>query len=130
MGPSRWGASFRGGIDGRGAVRSADDADGAGFREIEAQEYAPEQRSEDAELRRRAQEQCLGVRQQGTKVRQRADAHEDQGRKHAGLYPEVEITDEAAFLENAGKGQVREQHAESDGHQEQGFETLLDGQVQ
>ena len=124
------GRQFRCRVDGRGAVRPADDADGAGFGEIEAQEDTPEQRGENAELRRSTEEQCLGICEQRAEVRQRPDAHEDQGRKHARLHPEIEIVDETAFIENAGFREVREQHAEPDGHQEQGFEALMDGQIE
>ena len=43
------------------AVRRADDADGGGVREVEAEQDGSDHGEEDAELRRRAEEQHLGI---------------------------------------------------------------------
>ena len=64
--------------NGREAVCAADDADGAGFRAGEAHETAAHEGDEDAQLCGRAQQQGLGVGDEGTEVRHSAHAHEDQ----------------------------------------------------
>ena len=76
----------------RRAVRAADDADGARFRSGEAEHGIREdERHEDAQLRRRAQQQRLGVGDQRPEVRARANAHEDKARIDAQLHAEVQV---------------------------------------
>ena len=51
---------------------------------------APEEGDEDADLRGGAEQQALGVRQQGREVGHRADAQEDERREDAGADAEVD----------------------------------------
>ena len=78
MGPKRAGASRTVTKMAVGAVCAADDADGAGFRAGEAHETAAHEGDEDAQLGGCAQQQGLGVGDEGTEVRHSAHAHEDQ----------------------------------------------------
>ena len=84
----------------------------------------------------RAQQQGLGVGDQGTEVGHGAHAQEDQGREDADLVQQEEIAEQArrfravSFAEDGAAEKVRQQHAEGDGHQQQGLEFLYQGQVQ
>ena len=105
MGPNRAGAS-KTVTKMAGAVRAADDADGAGFRAGEAHETAAHEGDEDAQLGGRAQQQGLGVGDEGTEVRHSAHAHEDQAGIDAQLHTQVENVHQSR-----GDGDVREGHA-------------------
>ena len=73
--------------DGGGAVRAADDADSAGFSGGEAEEeVGPEEGHENTELRGGAQQQRLGVGDEGAEVGARAHADEDQAGINAELH--------------------------------------------
>ena len=79
-----------------GTVRAADDADGAGFTGIKAKQLRADEGDEDTQLRGRAHQKCGGVGDQGSEVRHRADAHEDQRRVDAQLYALVQVVQQAA----------------------------------
>ena len=93
MGPSR-----------AGAVGAADDADGAGLRAGEAQQAAAHIGQEDAQLSRSAQQQALGIGDQGSEVGHGAHAHEDQARIDAKLYAQVQNVDQARAHGDVGEG--------------------------
>ena len=128
------------------AVCAADDADGAGFRAGEAHETAAHEGDEDAQLGSRAQQQGLGVGDEGTEVRHSAHAHEDQAGIDAELHAQIEVIEESRLgdenipvdvppgkkfrMVEVRSGKVRQQHAERDGQQQQRFELMFDGQVQ
>lgn len=83
--------SQTGGDEDRGrAVSAADDTDGGGLLVSEAHELGTDIGHEDTELSGSAEQQGLGVRDQGTEVGHRADAHEDQAGVDAELNAEVQ----------------------------------------
>ena len=94
------GSQFRrklgGQVDGRGAVGTADDADGSGLGTCETQKHRTEEGDKHAQLRGGAEKQTLGVGEQRTEVRHGTDAHEDQRGINAGLHTDVEEVKKAA----------------------------------
>ena len=104
MGPKRAGASRT--VTKMAVGPAADDADGAGFRAGEAHETAAHEGDEDAQLCGRAQQQGLGVGNEGTEVRHSTHAHEDQAGIDAQLHTQVENVHQSR-----GDGDVREGHA-------------------
>ena len=84
-----------GGIDRGGAVRAADDADSARFGGREAQQAGENKHDKDAQLRRRAQQQRLGVGEQGAEIGARAYAQEDQTGINAQLDAQIQIIQQA-----------------------------------
>ena len=134
--------------DGRGAVRAADDADGSRFVGEKAQDQGHAVGQVDAQLSGRAQDQGLGVGDEGTEVRHGADAHEDQAGVDAQLDAEIEVVEKTTVFGICQNGpvdvaalvdlrvvefrarQVGEQHAEGDGEQQQRLELLHDRQIQ
>ncbi len=176
-GPQELGGQLAGDEDGGGTVRAADDADGGGLGLAEeAGEAAADKGHEDAQLGGRAQEQGLGVGDEGAEIGARAYAHEDEAGVDAQLHAQVEHVDEAhgdglTHLDSAqhrvgdpqgaqlieellGNGrsaelgpvgvsageedlvvhararQVRDEHTEGDGQQQQGLELLDDREVE
>ena len=95
MGPRRWGGQVAGGVDGRGAVCAADDADGRGLRAGKAQQGGANVGDENAQLGSGAQQQALGVGNQGTEVGHGAHAHEDKAGVHAQLHAQVQHVQQA-----------------------------------
>ena len=88
--------SQTGGDEDRGrAVGAADDTDGGGLLVSEAHELGTDIGHEDTELSGSAEQQGLGVRDQGTEVGHRADAHEDQAGVDAELNAEVQNVEQA-----------------------------------
>ena len=86
------------GEEGGGAVGAADDADGAGLLRGEAQQNGQEEGAEDAQLGRAAQQNALGVGQQGAEVGHGAHAQEDEGRVDAQLHAQTKVVDHAAVV--------------------------------
>ena len=74
-----------GNVDGGGAVRAADDADGGSFLVGEAKHLSTQESEEDADLRGSAEQQAGGAGNERLKVRHGADAKEDQRRINAQL---------------------------------------------
>lgn len=147
-GTQQMGRQTGGGEDGGGAVGTADDADGSGFRPGEAQDLGADEGEEDTQLGRSAQQKAGGTGDQRGEVGHGADAQEDQRRVNAQLDAQVDVVHHAAGVaqhfpvdvvglieenldvEDAVQGQVGHEHAEADGQQQQRFELLDDGQVQ
>ncbi len=77
--------------DGCRSVCTADDGDGCRRHIVEAHEDGPEICRENAELRRRAQKEALGVGNQGTEIRHSTHTHENQGRQDGPLVQYIEI---------------------------------------
>ncbi len=132
---------FRSGQDGGRAVGAADDADGGGFSGLKAQHQSHQEGGKDAQLSGGAQQQGGGVGQQGAKVRHRADSHKDNRRVDGVLNALIEHPHETystavrggvihRLVEQAGDGQVGQQHTEGDGNQQQGLEALANAHVQ
>ena len=90
MAPSRCRRQLGRQEDGRRAVGAADNADGSRLRAGEAQDDRPEERQIDAQLCRRAQQQALGIGQQGAEVCHGAHTQEDQRRIQTGLDADVQ----------------------------------------
>ena len=67
--------------DGGGAVGRADDADRGGVFELKAEQAGQRDGDEDAQLRRRAENQQVGALQQRAEVDHRADADEQKERE-------------------------------------------------
>ena len=147
------GRQLRSQENGSGAVGAADDANGGSLCAGEAHADSAEERGENAHLGGSAQQQGLGVGQQGAKVGHGANAHEDQAGVQRSLDTDVEDVQQTALAHNgavgmvggmtfghevgpqllivqAGTGQVGQQAAESDAAQQQRLEFFHDGQVQ
>ena len=152
-GAQQMGSQLRGEEDGGGAVGAADDTDGSALGAGEAQENRAEESGEHAQLSGSAQQQALGVGQQGAKVSHGAYAHENQAGVQACLDADVEDIQQAAFphdgaiavisgvalfhegvpqllMVQACTGQVGQQTPEGDAHQEQRLKLLHNAQVQ
>jgi hypothetical protein len=159
-GAEKLGGKLGGQIDGRGAVRAADDADGSGLGAGEAQEVRAEEGEEHTELGSCAEDQGGGTGDQGTEVGHGADAHEDQRGVETQLDADVEDVEEAALLEDGfiavvgsvvrieesipeirmiegvRLGQAHEvahvdqQAAKGDAHQQQGLKLLDDAEIE
>ena len=134
-----------------GAVRRADDADGAGQLEHQVlvprrlgQEHGNEhqgqqERGKNAELRRRAKEDHAGVLEQRREVDHRAHGNEDQdGEQLIGDARVEQHGQEAVFPQGGRIGQnavfqhrrqVGQNAAKADGQQQGRFVFLLDGQI-
>src|SRR5699024_9776614 len=128
------GAQGLGHQDGGGAVRGADDADGGGVLQVEAQQNRDDDGQEDTSLSGGAAQEQLGVGQQGSKVDHGADAGEQQdGHGLTGLDADFKqplndtggLTQRLTVLiDNTGQGQVDQNGAEAHGHQQRGLEPL------
>ena len=141
--------------DGGGAVCTADDGDCSGLLLGEVHNTGSGQQTsahistKDTELSGSAQQQALGVGDQGGEVGHGADAQEDQRGVNAQLDTHVKhigqtaviqdldphrvlktITNEVLHVDNAAAGQVGKDHAKCHGQQDQGLKFLYDGQVQ
>jgi hypothetical protein len=79
--------------DGGRSIRGADDADGCGFLEIETEHGGQAHGEEDAELRRRPEEEHLGVLEQGREVDHRPDGDEDEQGKRSVRMPKSNRVD-------------------------------------
>ncbi len=117
-------------VDARRAVGPSDDGDAGRLFHREAHHHGAEEGDEDAQLGRRPQEEGDGVGQQGREVRQGSDSHEDDDGVDFVLGPEEDVVEKAPFVHDARQGQVDEDAAEGDGHQQEGLEALADGQVE
>ena len=95
------GRHLHGQVDARRAVGPADDGDARRFLDGEADHHGPEEGDEDAQLRRRAEEEGDRVRQEGREVRQGSDAHEDDDGVDFMLRPEEDVVQEAPFVHDA-----------------------------
>ena len=83
-------------VDGCGAVRTADDADGCCLGAGKAEQHRAEERDEDAELGRGTEQQTLGIREQRPEVGHGTYAHEDQRGIDAGLNADIKEVQQAA----------------------------------
>ena len=114
-----------------GPVAGADDADGHGVELAEPQGQGQQNGQEDAELAGRPQHDDPGVGEQRPEVGHGADADEDQHREDLGADAEVvEEPQRPALGHELGLGDVDEDGAEADGHEQQGLEPLPDSQVE
>ena len=139
-------------IQGGGAVRRADDADGRSQPQDQAvvarrlgqhdgdQHQRNQERGEDAELGRRAEEDHAGILQQRREIDHGAYGDKDQHREQLVLDSGVEQhRQEALGTQHAGRGaardlidhrrQIGQNRAEADRQQQGGFIVLLDGQI-
>ncbi len=136
-----------GGVDGCGAVGAADYADRRGLRAGKAQQVCADVGHENAQLGGCAQKQGLGVGDKGGKVCARAHAYEDKAGINAQLYAQVQVVQKAAVtgaelspvdmavgkelgVVHPRAGQVRQQHTEGDGQEQQRLELFHYSQVQ
>ena len=125
-------AQLGGHEDGGGAVRRADDGDGGGVLQLEAQQRGQGQGEENAELGRRAEDHQLGIGEQGLEVDHGADADEQHQREQLGaLNADAEqrlqhMLDAGAFHRHR---QVDQDGAEAHGQQQRRLHLLGDGQV-
>ncbi len=90
-----------------------------------------QQGSEDAELGRSAEKERFRVRQKRAEVSERPDAHEDDQGKSARLdtHKVSKVQQPVAFCD-ARSGDVRQDPAEPDGHEQEGLELPRNGQIQ
>ena len=101
---------------------------------VEAQPDRAEVCTENTELSGSAQKETHRVRDQGTEVRHRADAHEDQGRQDRPLIESEEIVEKSA---RGTVGRLRhdigididEQHTERDRNEQKGLKSLRDCKI-
>ena len=122
--------------DGSRAVRSADDGDGSCRSVIEAQSDRAKISGEDTKLRCCSQQEALRVRNQGTKVRHRADAHEYQRRQNRPFIQHIEVIEQAARTvcrllraKHDIRINIYQQHTEGDRKQKQGFKAPGNRQI-
>ena len=120
-------------VDGCRAVRTADDGDRAGFLGIKAQGDGGCESPEDTDLSGGSQKHQFGVGDQVGEVGHRADAQEDQRRVNAQFDTLVQVVHHRAFFLRVHadvfrSGNVAQDHTETDGNQQQGFESPEDGQ--
>ena len=94
------------GINRRGAIGATDDADAPRLLQRKTQGQGAEDGSEDTELRRRAEEKCFGVGEQGGEVGQRSDAQEYQGRENGQVHAQTEVVKQTPTLHQAGRGNI------------------------
>ena len=83
----------------------------------------------------RAQQEALGVGDQGTEVRHGADAHENQRGKNRPLIQDIEVIQKTAGLAFAERRHdigidIDQQHTECDRNKEQGLEFMGNSQIQ
>ena len=142
----QFGGQHRGEVDGRGTVRTADDADRTALFGRESDRIGAEERHEDADLRRSAQQETLGIGDQRTEIGHGAYAQKDQAGVDAQLDAQVKVVQQARLRDEdvpmdmpsgkelgvveIGAGQVRQQHAECDGQQQQRLELMPDSQIE
>ena len=135
-----------------GAVRRADDADGRSKAQDQAviarrlgqndgdQHQRKQERGENAELRRRAEEDHAGVLQKGRKVDHRANGDKNQHREQFIFDARVEqYRQKALRAQHTGRGaardlidhrgQIGQDRAEADGQKQRGFIVLFDRQI-
>ena len=126
------------GYENRGrAVRRANDRDGSGVFEVEPEERGKAQREEDAELRRRAEDHELWVRQQRLKIDHCADPNKEQQREQfvrdTGVEQHVDnadLRDAVVHLrDGAGHGQIDKDRAESEREKQRRLHVFTDGEV-
>ncbi len=84
--------------NGRRPVRSADDADGAGFLGSEAQQPGSDEGQKHTDLRSRSQQNQPRVGEHRGKIGHRADAQEDQWRIDAPADSKVQIAEHTSGL--------------------------------
>ena len=113
-------------VDAGGTVGGGDDGGRGRVSQAEAQHDGDDQREEDAELRRCAKEEHLGVAQQRTKVDHRADADEQQQREQLAGNACVE---QGLNGFRVDKGQVDQNGAEPHGQEQGRLHFLADGQI-
>ena len=141
--------------DSGGAVCAADDGDGGRLLLGEVHQTGSGQQTsahvsaEDTELSGSAQQQALGVGDQGCKVGHGADAEEDQRRVDAQLDAHVKhvsqtavvqdldphgvlqtVTNEVLHVNDAAAGEVGQDHAEGHGQQDQRLKLFDDSEVE
>ena len=139
-------------VEGGGSVGGADDADGAGQPEDQVviaggfgqhhgdQRQRHKERGEDAELRRRPEEDHRGVLEQGRKIDHRAHGDEDENREQlVGDARVKQHAQESVFAQHAGGGlpahrvdhgrQVGQNRAKADGQQQRRLIVLFDRQI-
>ena len=99
-------SQLAGQVDGGGAVRAADDAGGSGFLRGETHHgITNDEGDKDAQLRGSAQQQALGVGNQGTEVGHAAHAQEDQAGVNAQLHAQIQVVQHAGSNDLAGGSQ-------------------------
>ena len=103
-------------IDGGGPVRAADDADGGGHVAGEAQQAGAEEGEEHAHLSRRAHQHGGRPGDQGPEIGHGAHADEDQAGVHARLHADIQDIQQAAQMDDVGKGQLRLELGVNGGH--------------
>ena len=124
------GSQLRAEVDSRRAVSAADDADTGRFLNREAHEHSADDRDENTELRRSAEQEGHGVGKQRAEVGQRADAHEYDDRVNLVTDTEHDVIKESALVDNAGQRKVDYEAAESDRHKKKRLKVLRDGEIQ
>ena len=146
-GPEKVRGKLCGGVDGRGAVRAADDADRGGLRAGEDGKPGRNVCDEDTQLGSGAQEQGLRVGDKGGEIGARAHADEDKAGIDAQLHAQVQVVEQPAVagaklrpvylavgkdlrMVHPGARQVRQQHTEGDGQEQKRLELFNYSQVQ
>ena len=117
-------------VNGSRAVSTPDDPNGRSFFHIEAQEHGTQQCHEHTDLSGSAQQQGLGIGDQGTKVSHGTYAHENQRREDFVFDPAQDQLHDTRVRLETGTGHVGQNAPESDRAQQQGLKALHDGQVE
>ena len=109
------------------AVRRADDGDGGRIPQLKAEQARHRQREEDAELRRRAEEQQLRIGQQRAEIDHRADADKQQQREK--LVRHARLKQGFQHFHRAGVRQVAQDAAKAHRQQQRRLHLLADSQI-
>jgi len=133
-------------VDRRRTVRTADDTDRTGLLGRESKRIGADEREENTDLRRSSQQKALGIGDQRAEIGHGTHAHEDKAGVYAELHAQVEVVQQSGLRHEdvpmdvpsgeelsvieIGSGEIRQQHAERDGQQQQRLELMFDGQIE
>src|SRR5207245_10439281 len=113
------------------AVHGTDHADGDGVAQREADDEREQQRDEDPQLARRAEEQELGIAEEWPEIGECADAEEDEHREE--LRGDARVVDHAENPAGRHEPRARDVHedrAEPDRHEEEWLESAAAAAVE
>jgi len=117
-------------INGGGAVDGADDADGGGLVEVEAEQQRQDQGAEDAELSCCTEQHHPGILQQRSEIGHGADADENQQREELVVHPGfLQHREHAVVGDHRRERQIGENRPGADGNEQHRFVFLDDRQI-
>jgi hypothetical protein len=117
-------------VDGRWAVRPANYGDRRRLREIKAERPCAEQGAKNAKLCRSPEQEGLWFCEQRAKVGHCSYSKKYQRREDARLYSKVEVAKQATVLKEPREGDVYENSAKSNWHEQQRLILLGNSEVE